>query len=138
METPSILKVTHLSTLVSMVITSPSNTESTVVATPSYKEPQMTPGSTSVTDGEKKGRNEKAEQEVTISIQTSATYNSCPLRHEDVFCVQTRYRNHHRLRMATDDCVFSCFQLFLFLFNQCRFLLIFVFPLLYSFVEHFN
>ena len=60
METPSILKVTHLSTLVSMVITSPSNTESTVVATPSYKEPQMTPGSTSVTDGEKKGRNEKS------------------------------------------------------------------------------
>lgn len=64
METPSILKVTHPSTLVSMVITSPSNTESTVVTTPSYKEPQMTPVSTfvpkSVTDGEKKGRNEKS------------------------------------------------------------------------------
>ena len=43
-----------------MVITSSSNIESTVAATPSYKEPQMTPGSTSVTDGEKKGRNEKS------------------------------------------------------------------------------
>ena len=77
METPSILKVTHPSTLVSMVITSPSNTESTVVATPSYKEPQMTPVSTfvpkSVTDGEKKAEMKKAKQEVTISIETSAT-----------------------------------------------------------------
>lgn len=123
METPSILKVTHPSTLVSMVITSPSNTESTVVATPSYKEPQMTPGLRLSRMERKKAEMKKAKQGVTISIQTSATYNSCPLRHEDVFCVQTRYRNHHRLRMATDDCVFSCFYRFCFYLISAAFFL---------------
>ena len=78
METPSILKVTHPSTLVSMVITSPSNTESTVVATPSYKEPQMTPVSIRLFPSpsrmeRKKAEMKKAKQEVTISIETSAT-----------------------------------------------------------------
>lgn len=64
METPSILKMRHPSTLISLVITSSSNTEPTVVATPSYKEPQMTLVSTSVpksvTDGEEKGRSVKS------------------------------------------------------------------------------
>lgn len=123
METPSILKVTHPSTLVSMVITSPSNTESTVVATPSYKEPQMTLGLRLSRMERKKAEMKKAKQGVTISIQTSATYNSCPLRHEDVFCVQTRYRNHHRLRMATDDCVLSCFCCFCFYLISAAFFL---------------
>lgn len=68
----------------------------------------------------------KAKQEVKISIETSATYNSCPLRHEDVFCVQTRYRNHHRLRMATHDCVFSCFYcFFVYLISAAFFLFLF-------------
>ena len=73
METPSILKVTHPSTLVSMVITSPSNTESTVVATPSYKEPQMTLGLRLSRMERKKAEMKKAKHGVTISIQTSAT-----------------------------------------------------------------
>lgn len=56
-ETPSILKVTsYPSTLVSMAITSSPSTEPTVMVTPSYKEPGMTPVPTSVpkplTDGE--------------------------------------------------------------------------------------
>lgn len=68
METPSILKVTHPSTLVSIVITSPSNTESTVVATPSYKEPQMTPGLRLSRMERKKSEMKKAKQEVFILI----------------------------------------------------------------------
>ena len=48
-ETPSILKVTsYPSTLVSMAITSSPSTEPTVMVTPSYKEPGMTPVPTSV------------------------------------------------------------------------------------------
>ena len=85
----------------------------------------MTPGLRLSRMERKKAEMKKAKQEVTISIQTSATYNSRPLRHEDVFCVQTRYRsrNHHRLRMATDDCVFSCFCCFFFYLISAAFFL---------------
>ena len=56
-ETSSILKVTsYPTTLVSMAITSSPSTESTIIVTPSYKEPGMTPVPASapspVTDGE--------------------------------------------------------------------------------------
>lgn len=98
----------------------------------------MTPGLRLSRMERKKAEMKKAKQGVTISIQTSATYNSCPLRHEDVFLCTDTLPKPSSTQDGDRRLCFQLFLLFLFLFNQCCFLLIFVFPLLYSFVEHFN